>query len=125
MPNTLPIAAVIAIAAAPQKATRNAPRSTGAPPAYAAVPPNTASATSATADVTSVIHAFGASSTVTIGTTAPAMNATADANAAWSGRARCISVMPSSSRACAASASPDISFSATCFASGASSPRAT
>ena len=45
----------------------------------------------------------GARTAASSGMAAPTANVAADASAAWTGRAACISVMPSSSRACAPS----------------------
>ena len=56
---------------------------------------------------------FLASSTVSTGTAAPMVKASAEAIAACTGRARRISVMPSSSRAWACSASCEVSCTAT------------
>ena len=53
VPNSLPTPAVRPMASAPQKATRIAPCTRDAPPAYAAVPPKTSNTASAVAEVTS------------------------------------------------------------------------
>ena len=64
-------------------------------------------------------------SEVTQNHVAATLKLAAEVKAAWIGRARRVSEIPSSSRACAPNASRAISWSATCFASEESSPRAT
>ena len=59
----------------------------------------------------------GTAATASSGSAAPTAKLAADVIAAWIGRALSVSEMPSSSRACAPSASCAISCSATCFAS--------
>jgi glutamine amidotransferase len=99
VPVSSPIAAVAAIASAPQKATRAAAIPSGAPPARAAIAPNVANATSAAAGIAKRRRLPGASMATASGSTAPHAKLAAEAAAACSGRAIESSVMPSSSRA--------------------------
>ena len=124
-PNSVPIPAVMAIASAPQKATRIAALSNGAPPAFAPTAPKTARETRDTIPITGPTLPIGVRRAVKNGTAAPTAKDAADANAAWTGRAAVVSDMPSSSREWAASASRAISCSATCPASCWSRPRFT
>ena len=66
----------------------------------------------------------GATRNATSGTRPPSVNAASDASDACTGRAAVSSVRPSSSRACAASASRSVSWRATSIASSGSMPRA-
>src|ERR1019366_3864775 len=125
VPNSHPTPEVIAMASAPQKVTRIAPLITLAPPACAANPPRSARNSSEVPDTKGINPASGDMAVTKRGRTAPMAKLPADAHAAWIGRARRVSEMPSSSRACAPSASWAISCSATCFASEGSSPRST
>lgn len=68
----------------------------GAPPMYAAVPPRKTKVTSAVPDVTSATQAEGASNAAPNGTIAHTEKDIADAIAAWIGRERIVSEMPSS-----------------------------
>src|SRR5580765_8551340 len=108
-PNRRPAPAVHAMATAPQKATRTAPRTSEAPPRRAATPPSARRSTSVTATTPGVSAAAGSSAARSAGGAAPAANDAAEATAAWIGRARVSSWIPSSSRAWAPSASCAIS----------------
>src|SRR5450631_3007337 len=125
VPNSAPTPAVNAMASAPQNVTRIAPTVIPAPPARAASPPRMARNTSEVPETRGIRPAAGAMAVTRRGMAAPMAKLPADANAAWIGRARRVSEIPSSSRACAPIASWAINCSATCFASEGSSPRAT
>jgi len=105
-------------ASAPHNVTRSAPLAMLAPPARAATAPSNAS----TANDVALIHAAkpgpGTASATARGTAAPAAKLAAEASAACSGRAARAWQMPSSSRACAPSASCAIS----CLATGPATP---
>ena len=98
--------AVTAIANAPQNSVRSAPFATGAPPVRAATAPSSARKTS-DAELTLQLDRRLRHEQVDdqSGNAPPAAKLAADASAACTGRAALISEMPSSSRACAASAS--------------------
>lgn len=113
---------MIAIASAPQKVTRHAPASTPAPPARAATAPSTARNTIDVPDTHGITDARGAAAFTASGSAAPSAKLPAEARAACSGLALNASEMPSSSRACAPSASWRISCAATCAARSGSSP---
>ena len=87
--------------------------------------PSTARNNSELPETTHISADAGTSTTTISGKAAPTENVAADAIAAWTGRAVSISEMPSSSRACAPSASCAINCEATCEASSGSSPRPT
>ena len=93
------------MASAPQKVTRKALVQTFAPPAFAASTPSNAR----NANEVALIHAirFGpaARAVTPNGRAAPTAKLAAEESAAWIGHALSVSEMPSSSRACAPSAS--------------------
>ena len=70
-PNKEPTAAVMPMASAPQKVTRPAPASTGAPPARAANAPNTAKKRSEAADTQTIRSCAGAIAVTASGSAAP------------------------------------------------------
>ena len=74
---------------------------------------------------TGMIQPAGAASVANSGMLAPAAKVAAEVSAACTGRATVISEMPSSSRACAPSASLAISCTATLRARSGSTPRFT
>src|SRR6478672_11160666 len=104
-PNNHPTPAVTAIATAPQNVTRAAPSHGDAPPVRAASTPSPARQNNDAPATKIDIRFSGATATVTIGRTAPAAKAAADAHAACKGRVAMFYEIPSSSRACAPSAS--------------------
>ena len=77
VPTNRPIAAVSAIASAPQNVTRSTDFRTGAPPALAAIAPSTARDTSEV-NATVVTTRLGAIKTMAMGIAAPRVNAAAD-----------------------------------------------
>src|SRR5262249_38178831 len=94
-PNIAPIAVVIAMARAPQRTTRAAAVPARAPPTFAASHPRIASSASEEPATTGRSVVSGAMATVKSGAAEPTAKLAADASAAWGGRARSISVMPS------------------------------
>jgi len=109
VPNHVPTPAVTAIASAPQNVTRTAATAMRAPPARAAIAPRIARNTSDSAQTSAITRSGGANAVTTSGSAAPAAKLAAEASAAWIGRGFSVSEMPSSSRACAPSASCAIS----------------
>jgi hypothetical protein len=105
VPNKAPTPAVSPMASAPQNVTRIAPRAKPAPPTPAANAPKSARNSSEVPGTSRIRLLSGAKVLVRRGIAAPTAKLRADANAAWIGRARRVSVMPSSSRACAPIAS--------------------
>ena len=92
--------AVIAIASAPQKATRRVALPIGAPPAFAPAAPKEARNKSDATDTLMIIVGPNGESHATInGSDAPAVKVAADVNAACTGRAFVTWVMLNSSRA--------------------------
>src|SRR4249919_1599220 len=88
VPTSMPIPAVAAIAAAPQKATRTVALRTGALPVRAPMAPSIARNSNDAADTVTIIDwPTGESHAATSGRDAPVVNVTADVNAAWIGRA--------------------------------------
>ena len=108
-----------------RKVTRTAAVMTEAPPARPAREPNSARNKSELPETVHMSADTGAKRTIRRGRAAPTAKVPAEANAAWTGRAVRVSDMPSSSRACAPSASCAINWVATWEASSASSPRPT
>ena len=106
-PKRAPTPAVNAIAKAPQKVTRVTDGITGAPPARAASRPNSRKKgeRSCRRDPTSAADTGSSENHQEEASAAPTANVPAEANAACTGFAARVSEMPSSSRACAASAS--------------------
>ena len=95
-------------------------------PPFAPAAPRIVSTTRALPKTAVTSQLRGAIRTAMIGTTAPAVNAAADASAACTGLAAVTSVMPNSSRRCASTGSPvAISCLATSVANFGSSPRST
>ena len=82
-----PIKAVAAIASAPQRVTRHAPRSRLAPPAPAARLPSAARNTSELSPTAGRMRATGATAATASGRAAPIANIAAEASPAWTGRA--------------------------------------
>ena len=120
----MPTPAVTAIASALQKTTRVTPGNTGALPARAAIPPSTASSTRAAVETAAITWPFPSHAAMR-GSTPPVAKLSADAKAACRGLAFVLRLIPSSSRAWAASASRAASWVATWSASAGSSPRRT
>jgi hypothetical protein len=82
VPKRRPTLADAAMASAPQKATRIAPRPIAAPPTRAATAPRTVNKTNALAVTSRASHAAGAIAATITGSAAPVANATADVAAA-------------------------------------------
>ena len=112
-PNKLPMPAVTAIASELQAVTRTTPLNTFAPPVFAATPPRKASEHNAEITIEGISIPVGTSNTTASGNAAHAAKLSADTSAACKGFAIVISEIPSSSRACAPSASCAMSFSDT------------
>ena len=125
LPKIAPIPAVSPIANAPQNVTRTVGFSKPAPPAFAPIAPSRARNSSDPTETTGIRTFDGEPRTSRSGAAAPTEKVAADANAACTGRAVLVSEMPSSSRACAPSASFAINCFATSRARSASTPRAT
>ena len=87
VPNSDPIAAVAAIAIAPQKVTRKMALPIGAPPAFAPTAPRMARNKSAAIDTVQLSVAAGDKGTIANGSAAPMANDPAEAKAACTGRA--------------------------------------
>lgn len=86
--------AVIAIAKAPQNATRTVALATGAPPAFAPLAPRIARKNNdEMGTLTIIIAVFGVSHAAIMGSAAPAVNVAAEVSAACTGRAVVTSVM--------------------------------
>ena len=116
--------AVMAIAIAPQKATRRVALPTGAPPVFAPITPNIVRNNNDAADTSTIIRGpNGDSQTVSSGNDAPAEKVVAEVIAAYTGRAVVMWVMLSSTRACALIAFFAVSCAATSSAVALSSPR--
>lgn len=81
-PNNAPMPAVTPIASAPQNETRVTAFATGALPARAEMPPNSARLPSDVAETTIAINLSGERNAVTSGNAAPTANVTADVRAA-------------------------------------------
>ena len=94
--------AVIAIASAPQKATRAVARSTLAPPRRAPTAPSAARKTNEARKTAGINALCGKMKTTSKGSAAPAAKVAAEVSAACTGRAVLISEIPSSSRKCVA-----------------------
>ena len=109
VPTIAPIPAVIAIARAPQKVTRNIGFKISAPPVLAPRNPSKARNRSDPVETMGISRFDGESRTSARGAAAPTENVAADVSAAWIGLAVVISEIPSSSRACAPNASLAIS----------------
>ena len=77
------MAAVAAIASAPQNVTRTTAFTTGAPPARADIPPRKARKPSDVIDTTAGMCWTGVITAETSGNAAPMANVAADATAAW------------------------------------------
>src|ERR1700680_2616728 len=116
VPKNFPIAAVRAIANAPQNVTRAVPRRTFAPPTLAPIAPRRARKHKDAADTMGTSAPAGDTTTMSNGIAAPTENDAADVSAACTGRAVVISEIPSSSRAWAVKASFAISCWAICRA---------
>ena len=86
-PNKAPTPAVKAIAKAPQTVTRTAAVSIEAPPTLAAMDPRTARKISEQLETLHISAVTGNKRTIESGKAAPTANVTADAIAAWIGRA--------------------------------------
>jgi hypothetical protein len=99
------MAAVAAIAKAPQKVTRMVGLTIFAPPARAPIAPSPAKQTSEAPDTVDAVHPAGASKVAIRGSAAPLAKVTADVSAACTGRAMTCSESPSSSLAWVPSAS--------------------
>ena len=99
VPNSVPMAAVAAMAKAPHKVTRPAPTHAEAPPDRAASAPSAARQINETPGTANIALGCGTSIAVKIGKAAPTAKVAADDSAAWRGRARSYSERPSSSRA--------------------------
>src|SRR6478609_4649320 len=112
---------VTPIASSPPATLRRTARRTGADPSRALTDPVIARAT---ATATTVTHAAGAITTPSSGTDAPTTKARKLAPAACHGLVRSSGSNPSSTSACARSASFAVSCSATCLASAGSMPLA-
>ena len=125
VPNKAPTAAVTAIAKALQQVTRIIPGMIFAPPVRAAKPPRQASEINAAAVTVAISHCCGVQIATNSGSNAPLAKLAAEVMAACNGRAELVAEMPSSSRACAPSASCYISFCATSRANGIGTPRCT
>lgn len=82
-PNKRPTPAVSAIASEPQKVTLTEAFSTGAPPARAAMPPNTARKTSDSSATRLIRYDGGTSHATNNGSSAPVVKVAADESAAW------------------------------------------
>ena len=112
-PKRAPTPVVNAIANAPQNVTRATDAITGEPPVRAARRPNNARKRSELPARPHISSEAGSKGTIRSGSAAPTANVPAEANAACTGFATCVSDMPSSSRACAPIASCCINWVAT------------
>ena len=95
VPNRAPTPAVVPMASAPQNVTRIAPCATAAPPARAAKAPKSARNRSEAPETKIIRVVSGANAPTNRGIAAPTAKLPADENAAWIGRARRLSEMPS------------------------------
>ena len=93
------MAAVAAIANAPQNVIRKMAFPIGAPPSDADSPPKEAKKTKLRMETTHGIALIGVKKVAICGRTAQMANEAADAKAAWMGLAAVMSEIPSSSRA--------------------------
>src|SRR5215469_13825755 len=91
VPNSLPTAAVAAMASAPQNATHRPPTHGDAPPARAASAPRTPRQVSDTPEISNERWLSGARMTTSMGKISPKEKVAADANAAWAVVSRLIS----------------------------------
>ncbi len=120
-----PTPAVSPIASAPQNVTRVTETSNGEPPALAAIRPKSARKESELPARPHMSAEAGSKRTISSGRSAPAAKVPAEAIAACTGLAAKVSDIPSSSRACAVSASCAINLAATVDANVSSRPRLT